>query len=208
MAVDGASGARIAGVIFDFDGTLVDTMPLHFEAYRRTFLEMGIVLSASHFYAAIGGSARETIPKFLGERKPPWSIEQIHVRKKQLLMDVLASNELTILPCGLLLEAFARRLPVGLASSGSRPGIEYMLAKLGWTDLFDAVVTGEDAAKGKPDPALFLLAAKLIGVDCRRCLAFEDTDDGVAAARAAGMRVFDVRRAGLDSRSTSTDPPA
>ncbi len=110
-------------------------------------------------------------------------------------MDVLSTSELKVLPCGLLLQAFAGLIPVGLASSGSRQGIECMLRRLAWSDLFDAIITGEDATKGKPHPELFMLAAKAIGVDSHECLAFEDTDDGVAAARAAGMKVFDVRSA-------------
>jgi beta-phosphoglucomutase-like phosphatase (HAD superfamily) len=189
------SHMNISGIIFDFDGTLVDTMPLHFEAYRLTFEEMGILLLPEQFYSAIGGNARESIPKFLKGRPAPWSIQQIHMRKKELLMDVLRTSELKVLPCGLLLQAFAGLIPVGLASSGSRQGIECMLQRLAWSDLFDAIITGEDAANGKPNPEPFLLAAKAIGVDSHRCLAFEDTDDGVTAARAAGMHVFDVRYA-------------
>ncbi len=110
-------------------------------------------------------------------------------------MGVLTTSEPKVLPCGLLLQAFAGRLPVGLASSGSREGIECILRRLAWTDLFDAIITGEDATNGKPHPELFMLAAKAIGVDGHQCLAFEDTDDGVASARAAGMNVFDVRYA-------------
>jgi beta-phosphoglucomutase-like phosphatase (HAD superfamily) len=195
MALSIVPHKHISGVIFDFDGTLVDTMPLHFEAYRLTFLEMGISLLPEQFYSAIGGNARETIPKFLQGRPAPWSIQQIHMRKKELLMDVLKTSEPKVLPCGLLLQAFAGRIPVGMASSGSRQGIECILRRLAWSDLFDAIITGEDATRGKPHPELFMLAAEAIGVDSHRCLAFEDTDDGVAAARAAGMDVFDVRDA-------------
>ena len=86
-------------------------------------------------------------------------------------------------------------MKVALCSSGSRPGIELILERLVWRSLFDVVVTGEDVAAGKPAPDLFLVAAERLGVAPAGCFVFEDTDDGVAAARAAGMEVFDVRRA-------------
>jgi HAD superfamily hydrolase (TIGR01509 family) len=86
-------------------------------------------------------------------------------------------------------------LPIALASSGSRSGIDVILERLGWRDRFDAIVTGQDVARGKPAPDIFLRAAERLGIAPPRCLVFEDTDDGVAAARAAQMAVFDVRRA-------------
>lgn len=181
--------------IFDFDGTLVDTMPLHFEAYRRAFGEAGIELRPSEFYPHIGGSAHETIPRFLGGRRCEWTVEQIHARKKALLDALLDSVEIPQLATAALLPLLHERVAIALASSGSRPGIDKMLDRLGWRRYFTVIVTGEDIRRGKPAPDLFLLAAERIGAAPARCLVFEDTDDGVAAATAAGMTVFDVRRA-------------
>jgi HAD superfamily hydrolase (TIGR01509 family) len=183
----------IAAAIFDFDGTLVDTLPLHFEAYCRVLAEVDIVLTADDFYANIGGNARETIPKFLRGRQCPLSTAEIHARKKEMVNILLAESPIPILETAKLLPVFARRLPMALVSSGSRPGIEIVLSRLDWEQYFSVVVTGEDAARGKPSPDLFLLAADKLNVPPEACLVFEDTDAGLEAALGAGMRPFDVR---------------
>lgn len=180
--------------IFDFDGTLVDTMPIHYEAYRRTFEEHGLVLDEATFFQNIGGTALETIPKFLAGRTARASIAELHARKKSIVGDLLTSAEIPLLETAKLLTFLAEHVKRALASSGSRAGIEIVLARLEWGAVFEAVVTGEDVQHGKPAPDLFLLAAARIGVVPARCMVFEDTDDGVAAAHAAGMQVFDVRR--------------
>lgn len=185
----------IAAAVFDFDGTLVDTMPLHYEAYRRAFADLGLSLAEVDYYGNVGGTARETIPRFLAGRPAPASISEIHVRKQARLAELLADAEIPVLATAALLPLLDRRVPMALASSGSRPGLERMLSRLGWARYFSVVVTGEDAARGKPAPDLFLLAAGRLGVAPGRCMVFEDTDAGVAAGRAAGMTVVDVRRA-------------
>jgi beta-phosphoglucomutase len=184
----------IQAVIFDFDGTLVDTMPLHYEAYRQTFAHMAMELSPAQFFNNVGGSAREAIPKFLAGRSAPWSIDAIHTHKKQTLDTLLETVEVPVLESAKLVTVFSSWVPLAIASAGSRPGIEKILRRLQWTSHFKAIVTGEDAAKGKPAPDLFLLAAQQLGVKPQHCLVFEDTTDGVTAALAAGMACFDVRR--------------
>lgn len=190
MAVD--------AVIFDFDGTLVDTMPVHYEAYRRAFAEMDLALSRDDFYRNSGGNARETIPKLLAGRRAPRSLPEIHARKKEILGQLLSEGPIEVLQTSQLLDAFLGRLPMALASSGSRAGIELILDRLGWRHYFAAVVTGEDVPHGKPAPDLFLMAAQQLDIERSRCLVFEDTDAGVAAARTAGMHVYDVRGAAVD----------
>lgn len=179
--------------IFDFDGTLVDTMPLHFEAYRRVLAEVDIELTPVEFFSNIGGNARETIPKLLAGRPCLVPPAELHARKKQLVNRLFAEAEIPVLETARLLDVFYGRLPMALASSGSRPGIEIILRRFGWDRYFGAVVTGEDASRGKPAPDLFLLAAEKLHVEPTSCIVFEDTDAGVEAARNAGMQVFDVR---------------
>jgi beta-phosphoglucomutase family hydrolase len=189
-------GSAVRAVIFDFDGTLVDTMPLHFEAYRSVFAEVGFDLTRAEFEAGIGGNARETIPGWLRGRPCRLSPAEMHARKKELVNRLLAERPIPVLETAKLLPAFHGRLPMALASSGSRAGIEIVLRRLDWGRYFDVVVTGEDTPRGKPAPDLFLLAAKGLGIPPENCLVFEDTDAGVAAATNAGMAVFDVRAAG------------
>ncbi len=182
-------------VIFDFDGTLVDTMPLHYEAYRRTFAEIDIELAPADYYDHVGGAARETIPRFLRGRPSRWSVTQIHARKQEHADALLRTQDVPRLATSALLPLLHGRVPMAIASSGSRPAIELVLERLGWTAYFEAVVTGADVPHGKPAPDLFLAAAARLAVPPARCLAFEDTDDGVESARRAEMAVVDVRDA-------------
>jgi HAD superfamily hydrolase (TIGR01509 family) len=180
--------------VFDFDGTLVDTMPLHYEAYRRAFAECCQAdLAEGQFLAAVGGTAREVLPRLLEEVGSTASPSVVHNRKKQHLRELLDTADIPVLETAKLLPVLGPHLRMGLATSGSREGIELMLDRLNWAGWFDVVITGEDVVEGKPAPDAFRQAATGLGVPPERCLAFEDTDAGVAAARSAGMQVFDVR---------------
>jgi len=195
------NGGPVLAAVFDFDGTLVDTMPLHYEAYRCAFAECCQAdLTEEQFFATSGGTAREVLPKLLlqvGSDVPP---DVVHSRKKHLLRELLDRADIPVLETAKLLPLLAPHLKIAMASSGSREGIEIMLERLGWTQWFDVVVTGEDVRRGKPAPDAFELAAERLGVAPERCMAFEDTDAGVGAARSAGMEVFDVRATGARRR--------
>jgi beta-phosphoglucomutase family hydrolase len=183
------------GLIFDFDGTLVDTMPLHYQAYRRAFAEVGLELAPEQYYGNVGGTARETIPRFLGGRPCRRSVDDLHARKQAIAIELLETADIAQLATAALLPVFHGVHKMALASSGSRSGIDVVLRRFEWNGYFDAIVTGSDVQHGKPAPDLFLLAAERLGIPRSQCVVFEDTEDGIAAARAAGMAVFDVRRA-------------
>lgn len=183
----------ILAVIFDFDGTLVDSMSLHFEAYRQAFEDFNLTLIRATFDEAVGGTAADAIPRMLRTQVCPVDISILHRQKQRHLERLIDERNVDVLPASLLLPIWAGRIPMAVASSGSRPGIEKMLRRLNWTNYFEVVVTGEDVRIGKPDPEAFMLAAEGLSVDPERCLVFEDTDAGVISARAAGMAVVDVR---------------
>ncbi len=190
---DALAAGNVAAALFDFDGTLVDTMPLHFAAYRRVLADAGVELSEDDFYGNVGGNARETIPKFLRGRPCRLDVGEIHTRKKQMLSQLLAAGDVPVLEAAKLLAALHGRLPLGLVSTGSRPGIETVLDRFDWRRYFQAIVTGEDTPRGKPAPDLYLLAATKLDVPAEGCIVFEDTEAGLEAATRAGMRGFDVR---------------
>lgn len=186
--------AAFEAVLFDLDGTLVDTMPLHFQAYRDVLADIGIPLDFPAFMAASGGAARETIPRLLNGAPCDVPVEEIHKRKVARATQLFRESPPTPLPSALLLPLLSQTLPIALVSSGSRKSVHTTLDALGWESLFRAIICGDDVVRGKPDPEGYLKGAALLGAAPERCLVFEDMDDGVAAATAAGMRVFDVRR--------------
>lgn len=187
-------GSMPRAMLFDLDGTLVDTMPLHFQAYRDVLADLGISLSFTTFMAASGGAARETIPRLLAGNVCALPVEEIHRRKVARAEQLFSESPPSRLPCAMLLPALAATFPIGLVSSGSRKSVETTLASMGWSSVFQVVITGDDVQKGKPDPEGYLKGARALGAIPEECLVFEDMDDGVAAARAAGMQVFDVRK--------------
>lgn len=189
-----SDGSMPRAMLFDLDGTLVDTMPLHFQAYRDVLAELGIPLSFKTFMASSGGAARETIPRLLNGNVCALPVEEIHRRKVARADQLFSESPPSKLPCAMLLPAFARAFPIGLVSSGSRRSVETTLAAMGWSSVFQVIVTGDDVQKGKPDPEGYLKGARALGAAPEDCLVFEDMDDGVAAARAAGMQIFDVRK--------------
>ncbi len=113
----------VEAAIFDFDGTLVDTMPIHYEAYRRVFADVGLALSEEDFYGNIGGKAVETIPRFLAGRSCPLSVEDIHQAKKRAVAAMFEEEPIPVLDtAAYLLDLLLGRVP--MAPPGSRPGIE------------------------------------------------------------------------------------
>ncbi|MCA1653853.1 MAG: HAD family hydrolase [Sphingomicrobium sp.] len=184
-------------LLFDLDGTLVDTMPLHYRAYAEVFRGEGLNLSEAVFMDVIGAPARAAIPKMLDAiGAPPREAEAIvrlHEAKKQVFESILAAAPPHALSAARLLERWHGRKPCALVSSGNRSGVTAILVRMGWSGWFEAIVTGDEIERGKPAPDPFLRAAALLRVAPARCLVFEDTDDGLAAADAAGMARVDVR---------------
>lgn len=192
----GASARQaVAAVLFDLDGTLVDTMPIHYAAYRDVLAEFDIPLAFDDFIARSGGAARETIPRLIGDRPCPVPVEEIHKRKVARANVLFSEQKPDALPTAMLIDVMRQAYPIGLVSSGSRNSVTTTLRAMGWTQTFRVIITGDDVEKGKPAPEGYLKAARALDVAPDACLVFEDMDDGVSAARAAGMQVYDTRQA-------------
>jgi HAD superfamily hydrolase (TIGR01509 family) len=189
--------ARFQAILFDLDGTLIDSMPLHYGAYRDVFSARGWALDEAVFMSLVGGPARVAIGKFLNAVGQPGDddelIAAIHTEKQASLQRTLdAGAAITRLPAADLLEQIPVSKPCALVTSGNRQGVTALLKAAGWSNRFAVTVTGDDVKHGKPHPEPFLLAARRLSAQPRLCLAFEDTADGCMAATAAGMTVFDV----------------
>lgn len=183
-----------AGYIFDCDGTLVDTMPLHFRAWERALQNAGLrgELSEELFYSLGGMPTRKVAGVLAGHYGLSIDIDQVFHEKEALFLERLPEARV-IEPVA----NFARRLhghaPMSVASGGPRNVVTKTLELMGLDALFPVVVTPEDVERGKPSPDMFLLAASRMAVPPQRCLVFEDATPGFDAATAAGMKYVAVR---------------
>lgn len=182
-----------AGYIFDLDGTLVDTMPLHYRAWDEAMRRVGMpgTLDAELFYSLGGVPTRrvaELIAAHYGLTIDP---ERVFHDKEEAFMAIQAEAGL-IAPTVEFARKMAATHPLAVASGGPRLVVERTLELAGLRPLFKAVVSADDVTHGKPAPDMFLLAAKLMGVEPTRCLVFEDAAPGIQAAKAAGMQVVVV----------------
>ncbi|MQS17614.1 HAD family phosphatase [Streptomyces kaniharaensis] len=185
----------IGALIVDFDGTLADTRQGHEDALHAALEPYGVVLDPTWYARHIGLSIRDLLAALPGGRALPHG-EVIARSRAHLLAEV---HTITPIACTveLLRRAQAAGLPCAVASGASQQLVGPGLDALGLRGAFEAVVAREDAARGKPHPELFLTAARRLGIAPGHCLAVDDAPDGVAAARAAGMRVLTIARAHL-----------
>ncbi len=187
--------------LFDLDGTIVDTMPLHYRSYAALMRDHGGELTPAAFDAHVGPPARVAIPLFaraagLDPASLP-DLADLHARKKTLFRELLERNPPPLLPAGRLLASLPPGVRAAVVTSGNRDGATAILAAIGLSDRLDAIVTGDDVARGKPDPEPYAMARRALGAAPADCLAFEDHPDGIASARAAGVDTIDVVSATL-----------
>lgn len=178
----------LGGVIFDFDGVIVDSHPVHMQAWKDFFRSVGKDIGDDELAFILEGAKREEILRhFIGEITQ----QQIrdHGAEKEKLFQAQAS-ELKLVRgfAEFLAQLETAGIPAAVASSGSRSRVENTLERFALSGCFRAIVTGDDVARGKPDPALFHLAARALRVDAESILVCEDAISGVVAARAAGMK--------------------
>ena len=186
-----------AGYIFDCDGTLVDTMPLHFRAWERALQRSGLPgkLSEELFYSLGGMPTRKVARVFADHYGLKIDVDKVFHEKEALFLDMQAEMKV-IEPVVRFARDLHGRAPMSVASGGPKPVVKKTLELMGLDGLFPVVVTPEDVTHGKPAPDMFLLAAKRMGVPPERCLVFEDAAPGFEAAKAAGMKYVVVRSRG------------
>lgn len=182
-----------AGYIFDLDGTLIDTMPLHYRAWDAAMRAVGLphALDEDYFYE-LGGVPTRRVAELFGERYGlKLDPDQVFHIKEELFTE-LQSEARLIEPVVSFARQKAATHPLAIASGGPRVIVRRSLEVTGLTPLFRAVVTADDVVHGKPSPDMFLLAAQQLGVAPERCLVFEDAEPGIKGALAAGMQVVRV----------------
>ena len=183
---------HIKGLVFDCDGTLADSMPLHWRAWQMVTQRHGLHFPQDRFYAT-GGVPSRDILKMLAQEQGR-SLDHIAVahEKEETYLETLSQIEPIHAVVEIAKENYGR-IPMAVASGGSQKIICMVLDHIKIRHLFDAIVTNEMVTNQKPAPDIFLEAARRIRVEPRHCLAFEDTELGLQAIRSAGMEAVDVR---------------
>ena len=179
-------------VLWDVDGTLVDTAELHFQAWLKVAEQQGLPFTRADFAATFGMRNPEVIPRLFGIHDPA-EITRLADLKEKLYRDE-ASHGVTLLPGVRTLLESLHEAGIGQAigSSAPRANLEMILEITGTTSFFQGVIAMEDTARGKPDPQVFLLAAQTVGASPSLCWVMEDAPAGVQAARAGGMSCIGV----------------
>jgi beta-phosphoglucomutase len=182
------------GVIWDMDGTLVDTAELHFAAWEAVCAERGRPFTRGEFAATFGRRNPEIIAYLFGDTMSPAEAEHLADEKEDRYRAAARRQGVVPLPgVRTLLEGLQRiGAAQAIGSSAPRANLELILELAKVAQFFDAVVSSEDTQRGKPDPQVFLIAAERLGISPSRCVVLEDAVAGVEAAHAGGMRCIAV----------------
>ena len=181
------------GLIFDMDGTVIDTMPSHAKAWEMVGQHFCYPFDGNLLYEMGGAPVKDIALEMMKRHAMPLDklddvIELKREYGKQLIM-----KHATLLPAADVVRHFYNKKPLALGTGSYRPIAQILLDKFDFEKYFSAIVTAEDIQHHKPAPDTFLRCAKLIQVKPQRCLVFEDGDLGIQAGLNAGMDVFDVR---------------
>jgi beta-phosphoglucomutase family hydrolase len=181
------------GLIFDCDGTLADSMPLHWQAWQAIAKRHGFKFTKKRFYSLGGVPSRDIVRTLCTEQGVVVDYVAVAHEKELEYLPLIEKIQPIEQIVAVARENFGK-IPLAVASGGSHKIINQVLTHLGIQNLFKAIVTNEDVTRQKPAPDIFLEAARRIGVDPKFCRAYEDTDLGVQAIRDAGMEIVDVRQ--------------
>jgi HAD superfamily hydrolase (TIGR01509 family) len=200
---------RVAGVVFDIDGTLLDNMPFHIEAFEAFNAAHGLPPLTLETRKWMDGKRNSDIfPGLFSRQLTPAEIDKL-AHEKESAYRRLSVGRLQPLP-GLLrlLDALdAAHVPVALATSAPRENVVHTLHELGLAQRLAVVARSDEVAHGKPEPDVFLEAARKLGVAARDCLAFEDAPMGLVSAGRAGMTCVAVSTSYPAEILAATDPP-
>lgn len=182
------------GILFDWDGVIIDSSRQHEASWERLAREEGRVLPEGHFKTGFGKKNEWIIPQLLNWASEPAEVRRLSLRKEAAYREIVVESGLNALPG---VRVFLERLrdagvPNCIGSSTHRENITTLLGVLGFEGLFGGMVTSEDVAHGKPHPDVFLKAAAKTGVAPERCVVFEDALAGIEAGHVGGMKVVGV----------------
>jgi HAD superfamily hydrolase (TIGR01509 family) len=180
------------GLIFDCDGTIANTLPIHYLSWQAALYPYGATLAADWYHERTGLTALEFIQAF--NQAFGYTIDEqvLDAARQQQFIDLIDQVQ-EVTAVAEIARANYGKVPMAVASNGQQQIVEATMEAIQLRPLFETIVTLQDVKAGKPAPDLFLLAAERMGVAPEHCIVYEDSDLGLEAARRAGMRWIDVR---------------
>lgn len=196
-------------VIFDLDGTIVDNMHLHAEAFAVFAERHGLPPLTTDDRARLDGRRNSEIFPILFKREVPREEWLAYEHEKEGLYRELSKGRLSPMKGlrALIERLSADAIPMALATSAPKPNVTHTLAELDLTGAFPVIVRGDEVARGKPAPDVFIEAARRLGIETGECLVFEDAPMGIEAAHAAGMRVVALTTSFQTAHFARLTPP-
>ena len=181
-------------VLWDMDGTLINSEELHWIAWRETMAKEGLAIKRDQFLSTFGQRNDSIIPAWLGSAATAERIERIGEAKEKLYRDLVRDVGIAFEPgvATWLHKLQQHGWQQAIASAAPRANIDAILEALSAKHIFQGIVSAEDVDRGKPDPEVYLLAATRVGVPAERCIVVEDAVAGIEGARRAGMRSVGV----------------
>jgi beta-phosphoglucomutase family hydrolase len=181
-------------VLWDMDGTLVDSAEYHWQAWRDTMCREGFPITHEQFQATFGQRNDSILRQWLGEKVTSELIQRIGDAKEGLYRQNVRQHGISALPGALEWIHLLHKQGwlQAIASAAPRANVETILEVLRVSECFEAIVSAEDVHRGKPDPEVFLIAASKLGVTPEHCIVVEDAEHGIQAARAAQMKSIGV----------------
>ena len=182
---------RLRAVLFDMDGTLVHNMHFHRQAWYAFLQKHGIDINDEDFDRKNAGTIVEIVPRFFDGVTDHAEIMRLGMEKEALYREIYRPHVQPLAGLRNFLDAArAAGLKLALATAADRGNIDFTLEELGITGMFDAITGGEEVKKGKPDPEVFLVSARKLGLKPGDCIVFEDSHVGIQAGLSAGMEVI------------------
>ncbi len=182
------------GALFDWDGVIIDSSRYHERSWNLLAGEEGLRLPPGHFQKGFGMKNEYIIPQILQWSRDPREIDRLSHRKEVLYREIVVKEDLQPLPGVVEFLAVLQDLSIPCAIGSSTPflNIQVILEKIGINEFFSGIVSGDDVSEGKPNPQVFLMAARKIHCKPERCIVFEDAPAGIAAAHNGGMKVVGI----------------
>lgn len=179
-------------LIFDCDGTLANTLPVHFQTWVVSLRAVGADISKQWYYKYCGTSGEEMLQILKDEFGYQFDSQSIIIEKQKHYKSLINTVK-EVQALAEVARSHYKKVPMAVASGGERVVLEATLNNIKLRDLFDVVVSVNDVEKGKPEPDIFLLTSQRLGIAPEDCIVYEDSDGGLEAARRARMRSIDVR---------------